>query len=104
MASDSSSVDRPGLVVSLVLCPFCDGKYPTEEHPQTTCIYCKKTFQVFDNLWDDKKDALLTDKPRLCKALCKGRRECWLRTGCVNSNRYDKTEQEEPPQYWWQRY
>lgn len=107
MARDSSSVDRPGVVVTIVLCPHCDGKFPTEERQTVTCIYrkCLKPFNVEDNEFEKKKHRLLSDTSycschvRFCEsANCKG--EC----GCLKCKALAEREDDDRNLPWWQRY
>lgn len=105
MAHDSSSVDRPGIIVTTVLCPYCEGMYPTEDGVVTVCIYCKKPFAV--PLADFALDAVRVPviakycqkDPRLCFRVCSPCHKAWLRKQTV--------EEVEPPQddpeFWWQK-
>ena len=105
MAIESFSVDRPGIKVTTVLCPHCEGMYPTEDRAETKCIYCKKLFVV--TLADFTLDAVRVPviakycqkDPRLCFRVCSPCHKTWLHKQTV--------EEDEPPlddpQFWWQK-
>lgn len=104
MASDSSSVDRPGIVVTIVLCPHCDGKYPTEDRENTKCIYCAHVFKVGENDFDIEAVRVRVigkycqKDPKACFHVCST-----CHKAHIARQRAIEEREEPPPSYWWQR-
>lgn len=104
MALDSSNVDRPGLVVTIVLCPYCDAKYPTENTGTETCERCKKVFDVATNEFEANKKRI-TENPDLCTCHLRRCKSVWCKgeCGCLKCRDFADEADNSEQTFWWQR-